>query len=138
MKQYTFFIFLILTMLVSVSPSWGKDSSIIKLPPKDAASAFAYPSIDPKGIIGEIFNFYEAEWISGLTCKIKYNGKKPLPSKVFFSAYDRRGKEISHRIRLIYPNLKNGESGYVTFRISNSANLIVIWAEGNGPWESPY
>ena len=120
--------------------SFGIDQpiKIIKLEGKEIESGFEYPTLELKGRVAEIFSFYDAEYISGLTCRIKFNGKKPLPNKVFFSEYDNENKEISHKVRLIYPRMKSGESGYATFRITCHPQKIVIWSEGDGPWESPY
>lgn len=111
---------------------------IIKLEGKNKESGFKYPTLELKGRVAEIFSFYDAEYISGLTCRIKYNGKMPLPSKVFFSEYDSRNKETAHEVRLVYPKLKSGESGYATFKIKGIPSKIVIWSKGDGPWESPY
>jgi len=137
--KYTVFgtILLILTINMSLL-TWAKGTNILKLQPKHGNSAFDYPSIQLEGIISEIFEFYDAEWISGLTCRIKYNGKAPLPSKVFFSIFDKKGKETAHKVRLIYPKLKEGQSGIATFRIKGDPALIIIWAEGEGPYNSPY
>ena len=83
----------------------------IHLKAKHEDSPFTYPVLELRGRVADIFTFYQAEWISGLTCRVKYNGKRPLPSRVFFSEYDENGKQTSERIRLIYPRLNSGESG---------------------------
>ncbi len=129
---------LLLIFAVNISFAEGQNHKVIQLEGKKKNSAFSYPSLELQGRIAEIFTFYDAEYISGLTCKIKYNGKTPLPSKVFFSEYDIREKGISHKVRLIYPELNSGESGVATFRIKGTPPKIVIWSEGEGPWESPY
>ena len=113
------------TLIVHLKGKFKNDTSI-------------YPILELKGRVSEIFTFYDAEYISGLTCRIKYNGKKPLPSKVFFSELDKDGKQIVKKTRLIYPKLNANESGYATFKISNNPSKILIWSEGDGPYETPY
>jgi hypothetical protein len=102
-------------------------------------SAFRYPSIDLQGQLAEIFSVTDCEYISGLTCRIHYNGKAPLPSDVFFVAYDAGGKPDGAKVRLIYPRLEPGESGRATFRIrSSSPTKLVLQGLWDGPLRSPY
>jgi len=140
MKMKYSFSFALIIVLAAVTFVFSEDQPIktIQLTGKNKESGFTYPMLELKGRVAEIFTFYNAEWISGLTCHIKYNGKKPLPSNVFFSEYDEDGKQISERIRLIYPKLNSGESGHATFRVKGHASKMVIWSEGDGPWENPY
>jgi hypothetical protein len=64
----------------------------------------------------KIFTIDHCEAISGLTCKIHYNGKNPLPSEVFYSDYDDHGRLLCRKpSRLIYPPLRPGETGVATF-----------------------
>jgi hypothetical protein len=135
--QFDFALIIVLTA-VTLAFSEDQPTKTIQLKAKHEDSPFTYPVLELRGRVADIFTFYQAEWISGLTCRIKYNGKKPLPSKVFFSEYDETGKQISERIRLIYPKLNSDESGYATFRVKGHASKIVIWSEGDGPWENPY
>ena len=130
--------FTILLFIFSISLVFASQNEVFQLEAKDINSPFTYPILELKGRVAEIFTFYDAEYFSGLTCRIKYNGMKPLPSNVYFSEYDSETKEISHKIKLIYPELKAGESGYATFRINGHPSKLVIWSEGEGPWESPY
>jgi hypothetical protein len=134
-KRHLFFA--ILLVIVSVSLAFASQDEVVQLEAKDKNSPFTFPILELKGRVAEIFTFYDAEYISGMTCRIKYNGIKPLPSNVFFSEYDNESKEISHKVKLIYPELKAGESGYATFRINGHPSKLVIWSEGEGPWESP-
>ena len=140
MKMRYSFRFALIIALVAVTFAFSDDqpTKTIQLSGKNKDSGFTYPVLELRGRVAEIFTFYNAEWISGLTCRIKYNGKKPLPSNVFFAEYDENGKQMSERIRLIYPKLNSGESGYATFRVKRHASKIVIWSEGDGPWKSPY
>ncbi len=118
--------------------SMDKPAKVIRQEASQRNSSSNYPQLELKGRVAEIFTFSDLEWISGLSCRITYNGKKPLPSRVFFFAYDEKGKLLSKRIRLIYPRLNSGESGIATFRIKGHPSKIVIWSEGAGPWEDPY
>ena len=140
MKMKFRFSFALIIALAAVTLVFSEDqpTKTIQLKAQHEDSPFTYPMLELRGRVAEIFTFYNAAWISGLTCRIKYNGKKPLPSNVFFSEYDGNGKQISERIRLIYPKLNSGESGYATFRVKGDASKIVLWSEGDGPWENPY
>jgi len=138
MKYCFNFALIIVLAAVTVVFSEVQPTKTIQLKAKHEDSPFTYPVLELKGRVADIFTFDQAEWISGLTCRIKYNGNKPLPSKVFFSEYDENGKQLSERIRLIYPRLNSGESGYATFRVKGHASKIVVWSEGDGPWENPY
>ncbi len=138
MKYPFSFILMIVLAVATLAFTEDQPTKKIQLKAKHKDSPFAYPLLELRDRVADIFTFFQAEWISGLTCRIKYNGKKPLPSNVFFSEYDENGNQISERIRLIYPKLNSGESGYATFRIKGHASKIVIWSEGDGPWENPY
>jgi hypothetical protein len=105
----------------------------------DIAKAFQPPKFELEGNLAKIFTVTHCEYISGLTCRIHYNGKLPLPSEVFFTEFDDRGKKAGPRVRLIYPELKRGETGMATFRIRLSEPAkIVLKGEWNGPWRDPY
>jgi hypothetical protein len=105
----------------------------------DMAKAFPIPKFELVGKLSKIFQVSRCQYISGLTCRIHYNGRLPLPSEVFFMEFDDHGKKAGPRVRLIYPELKPGETGVATFRIrlSTPAN-IVLEGEWNGPWRNPY
>ena len=73
-------------LLLFLEISFASDQivKLIKLEGKTKDNGFRYPTLELKRRVAKIFDFYDAEYISGLTCWITYNGKKPLPSKVFF------------------------------------------------------
>lgn len=100
---------------------------------------FRIPTFELAGKLAGVFSIKDCEYISGLTCKIRYSGVAPLPSKVFFTEIDEHGKKLGPPIRLIYPKLKKGETGYATFRIrvAEPAKLL-LKGEWNGPWRDPY
>jgi hypothetical protein len=100
---------------------------------------FCYPAMELRGDLAATFIISDCQWISGLTCHIGYSGARPLPSEVFFTEYDRTGKQLGPHTRLIYPNLGSGERGIATFRIG-VARPARIALEGlwNGPWKNPY
>lgn len=98
------------------------------------------PVIKLAGDLNKIFKIpeYDCKFISGMTCRITYNGKLPLPSKVHFIGLDKNGKELGDKTRLIYPKLEANESGYATFRIKGNPTTIVITGEWDGPYRNPY
>ncbi len=100
---------------------------------------YCVPDIKLTGDLQKIFRIAACHAISGLTCKITYNGKLPLPSEVFFVEYDKNGTVVGKKMRLIYPELKPGETGNATFRIkSASATTIVLSGVWEGPYKNPY
>ncbi|MGB6877103.1 MAG: hypothetical protein WBD87_13830 [Candidatus Acidiferrales bacterium] len=104
-----------------------------------SANGFPIPKIELKGKLAKIFSVSDCEYISGLTCKIRYNGNAPLPSEVFFIELDEHGRQAGARVRLIYPKLKAGERGYATFRIRLvEPARIILEGKWNGPWRDPY
>lgn len=106
---------------------------------KQNDEALPLAKIELKGKLSEIFVVTGCEYISGLTCRIHYNGKLPLPSRVFFTEFDHQGREASPRVRLIYPELKPGETGRATLRIRSAEPAkIVFEGEWKGPWQDPY
>jgi hypothetical protein len=97
------------------------------------------PVMKLTGDLQKIFNITDCHAISGLTCRISYNGKLPLPSEVFFIELDKAGNVVGKRTRLIYPKLKRGESGYATFRVNGtSTSMIVLTGVWEGPYKNPY
>jgi len=108
-------------------------------PNREAQSDFRVPRIELSGKLAKIFTVTRCEYISGLTCRIRYNGDAPLPSDVFFTEFDDMGRQAGARVRLIYPELKTGETGVATLRIRSARPAkIVLRGEWNGPWRSPY
>jgi hypothetical protein len=100
---------------------------------------FRYPEMVLQGHLSEIFTLCGCEYISGMTCRIEYNGARPLPREVFFKEFDESGKAAGPEVRLIYPRLEPGETGYATFRIrSGSPTRISLRGEWKGPWKNPY
>jgi hypothetical protein len=67
------------------------------------------------GDLRKIFSITDCHAISGLTYKMSYNGKLPLPSEIFSVEFDKDGNVVGKKTRLIYPKLKPGETGYATF-----------------------
>jgi len=105
----------------------------------DAGSGFTYPRFELQGKLARIFTVTDCEYISGMTCRIQYNGVLPLPSQVFFTEFDERGQKAGARVRLIYPKLGPGETGRATFRMHLSRPAkIVLQGEWKGPWRDPY
>jgi hypothetical protein len=103
------------------------------------SSGWTYPTFKLKGRLAEIFAISDCQWISGLTCRIRYNGRYALPSEVFFTEYDVKGKRLGRRTRLIYPHLKAGERGYATFRLrSGCPSTIELEGIWKGEWKNPY
>jgi len=102
-------------------------------------NGFRIPVFQLTGKLAKIFSIHKCEYISGLTCRIRYNGAAALPSEVFFTEFDQRGHKAGPHVRLIYPELKPGETGAVTFRIRLAEPAkIVLQGEWNGPWRDPY
>jgi hypothetical protein len=97
------------------------------------------PVMKLTGDLQKIFSIADCHAISGLTCRITYNGKLPLPSEVIFVEYDKNGTVVGNKTRLIYPELKPGETGYATFRIKSASSTTIdltgIW---KGPYKNPY
>ena len=101
--------------------------------------AWDMPKMELEPQLAEIFTVRRCKFISGMTCRIKYNGKAPLPSEVFFTEYDAEGKALGPRTRLIYPKLEKGETGVATFRLrSGHPARVVLAGSWNGPWRNPY
>lgn len=95
-----------------------------------------------KDKLQDIFAISHCQFISGLTCKITYNGKSPLPSEVFFNEFDAQGHPLGNKTRLIYPHLNAGERGVATFMLrgvqTGEPAKVVLTGVWNGPWKNPY
>src|SRR3954469_13592007 len=83
-------------------------------------AAFKYPLLVLEGRLANTLVFDRCEYISGMTCRITLKRNATLPSRVFFSEYGKSEKQLGRKLRLIYPNLKPGESGRATFRLQSS------------------
>jgi hypothetical protein len=123
---------LILVSMFALAAGWTQQAAQQK-----PCEAFCVPSFELKGKLAKIFSISNCEFISGLTCRIHYNGDLPLPSEVYFTELDEHGKPAGARVRLIYPEMKKDETGIVTFRIrTGSAAKIVLEGRWNGPYRN--
>ncbi|THB68135.1 MAG: hypothetical protein D6B27_03205 [Gammaproteobacteria bacterium] len=89
-------------------------------------SGWCVPTIKQKESLGNIFTFLNCSYLSGLTCKVKYNGKQLLSQKIYYSQYNLKGEFINKKL-LIYPKLNPDEFGIVTFFHVHGAttNLVI-------------
>ena len=142
-----FLVLLVVSVLGSAtcgqpSPQKATEAEQVRNVPALSATregSFRYPTFELQDGLADIFSVSDCEYISGMTCRIHYNGKKPLPSEVFFTGYDSSGKADGELVRLIYPQLRPGETGYATFRIrSSSPTKVVLRGKWEGPWRNPY
>jgi hypothetical protein len=124
------------------APTAGRQAP--PLPPADqtgpsSEAGFRYPTLELLGQLKDIFAVGKCEYISGMTCKIKYTGSHPLPSRVYFVEFDEAGKLAGAEVRLLYPRLEPGETGAATFstRLS-SPTKVRLRGEWKGPWQNPY
>ncbi len=80
------------------------------------------PDIKLTGDLQKIFIVDDCHAISGLTCKITYNGKLPLPSEIYFIEYNKAGTVVGKKTRLIYPEfyLKALEKGPTGKKLNKS------------------
>ncbi len=115
---------------------WGRQREHDK---SGAEGGSLLPKFELKGKLAKSFEITDCEYISGITCRIHFNGVFPLPSQVFFTEFDERGKQAGVRVRLIYPQLRPCETGRATFRVRLSRPAkIVLQGDWNGPWRDPY
>ncbi len=98
------------------------------------------PCIELEPALKQIFVIDHCEAISGLTCRIQYNGKKPLPSEIFFYDIDSSGRQLCKPTRLTYPRLSPGQTGRATFldRCDADPDHILLKGKWSGPYKSPY
>ena len=105
-------------------------------------SGFACPTFVLNDKLQDIFIISHCQFISGLTCKVTYNGKAPLPSEVFFTEFDAKGQLMGKKTRLIYPHLNPGERGTATFMLrgvqTGEPAKVVLTGAWNGPGKDPY
>ena len=99
------------------------------------------PQIDLESKLASIFTVTRCKWISGMTCRVSFNGKLPLPSEVFFEEYNDAGNPVGSPRRLIYPELEAGHTGLATFNLRSKHGRpfrILITAKWEGPYKDPY
>jgi hypothetical protein len=105
----------------------------------DTQVGFVIPKFELAGKLARIFTVNKCQYISGMTCSIRYKAVFPLPSQVFFTEFDESGRKVGARVRLIYPKLNPGETGKATFRLrSDKPAKVILEGEWNGPWRNPY
>jgi hypothetical protein len=130
-------------LLLGVVSAWAYGQTAPASPnPQTLArdtAGLKYPAVDLEGQLKETFSILKCEYISGLSCKIRYTGAKPLPTRVFFTEFDAAGHQGGAEVRLLYPELKAHEAGTATFRLRlSSPAKVKLRGEWNGPWENPY
>jgi hypothetical protein len=89
----------------------------------------------------QAIEIFDCKAISGMVCRIGLRSDaRALPSEIFIQSFGADGSKIGHPIRLIYPNLKRGETGWATFRIERGDRLKAVRLTGKweGAWKSPY
>jgi hypothetical protein len=93
-----------------------------------AHNGLSIPCLELQPALSEIFVIDDCEPTPGLSCRIQYNGKKPLPGEVFFYDMDSSGRQPCKPTRLIYPQLKPGQTGRATFldRCDTIPNYMVL------------
>jgi hypothetical protein len=127
---------ILVTAIAAISMGAGALTSVSA---SQATDAFKYPRLVLNGRLSDTFLFDQCEYISGMTCRITLKAGRTLPSQVFFTEFDGAGKQVKRKVRLVYPNLKPGESGRATFRLrSGTPSKIVMYGEWKGAWKSPY
>ena len=134
---------LLLSLVFVAFTSHAADNDCQKIGLATNDRGWCVPKLKLEGDLSKIFAIptSKCQAISGLTCRITYNGRLPLPSEVFFEETSTDGKKLSKPVRLIYPHLKKGETGVATFRISSHNTVtttITLIAKWEGPWENPY
>ena len=122
---------LLATLLSAAAP----DGTVIASFPD---SPFHIPDLVLSGRLGQTLSVSSCEAISGVTCKITLKAGQVLPSRVYFSEVGADGNTSRKKVRLIYPNLKPGESGRATLRSGDNASRLVLKGEWDGPWQNPY
>ena len=102
-------------------------------------AGFRYPTLELLGQLKDTFTISKCEYVSGMTCQIKFTGTHPLPSRVYFVEFDEKGKQAGREVRLLYPRLEPGQTGSATFRIRlSSPTSVRLRGEWKGPWQAPY
>ena len=133
----------VVCIMAGMTPrAWSGQGPAAPLPQEPGTlteSQFRYPTFDLRGQLRETFSLGRCEYISGMTCKIRYTGAHPLPSRVFFVEFDKNGHQAGPELRLLYPRLGRGETGSATFRIRLvSPARVKLRGEWKGPWQDPY
>jgi len=101
-------------------------------PQIEGPDGFCYPTIEMEGKLGEIISVTGCEYISGMSCRITYNGKASLPSKILFTEYDASNVKAGPPTRLLYAPLEPGKSVLAMFRIRmGSPSRVVL----EGVWK---
>ena len=123
--------------LPASGPNWLADAGNQAPSPSDAG--FRFPALELQGQLRGTLSFSKCTYMSGLTCKVKYSGDHPLPSRVYFLEFDAEGRQAGPEVRLIYPRLEPGEVGSATFRLrSSSPARVKLRGEWKGAWQDPY
>jgi hypothetical protein len=95
------------------------------------------PAIVLKGRLADQVDVLECRAVSGMTCHITFRQGQVLPSHIFLQEVDSHQRPVTKRRALIYPNLKAGERGWASFRISLE-HTVVLTGEWRGPWRNAY
>jgi hypothetical protein len=102
-------------------------------------AGFRYPRFELQGKLSATLTVSVCEYISGMTCKVRYTGVHPLPSRVYFAEFDETGHQAGPEVRLLYPRLEPGETGSATFRLRLlSPARVRLRGEWKGQWQNPY
>lgn len=101
---------------------------------KFPANPVSIPELELSGRLGQTLSVSHCEAISGLTCSISLKDGAVLPSKIYFAEAGSDGKQSSPEFRLIYPDIKPGETGRATFRWNSTSapsRLILhgVWSQ---------
>ena len=144
--KYTNLLFIVALLFVMYSEVTAKEEN----DPQDCKQygkvankeGWCMPALKLTGDLNIIFNIPETdcEYISGMTCRITYNGKLPLPSEVFFVQHDENGKKLNKEpLPYCDATLKGRDKFKLLLKVYLhktgvlSANKIVFIGDG-APW----
>lgn len=126
---------LVAAFLTMLQATAAETSLLVRFP----KSPFNLPDLEIRGRLGKTFEFYDCQFISGLTCTVKLRQAERLPSRVFVAEIYPGNKQHGKEWRLIYPRLSPGESGRATFRgLTGSPERLVLRGDWRGGWQDPY
>jgi hypothetical protein len=124
------------TLLLAGIAAFGTAMASEVVLPSD--NGMPIPHLVLVGHLAQTISIKSCKLISGLTCRICLKSGQELPTRIYSTEVDHKGKKLGPRQRVTYPDIRPGQCGLATLSLQHDSSKLVIQGVWRGAWQSPY